>query len=274
MPELPEVQTIVNGLIRGDESHPSLQGSWIRGIEILWMKTIQYPGPDEFINRLLNQQILLIERRGKFIIIRSRENQLLIHLRMSGDLFLRPRTLEFAKHDRLILMLENGYDLVFNDPRKFGRVWLVGDESEVLGNLGPEPFDSDLNETVFYEKLSKKKKQIKPLLLDQTFLAGLGNIYSDEALFLAGIHPLTRADQISQEKAGKLLSSIRKVLLEGIQNHGASIDWVYRGGEFQTLFRVYRRTGLSCPTCGDEIQRILVGQRSTHFCPHCQPNSH
>jgi formamidopyrimidine-DNA glycosylase len=118
--------------------------------------------------------------------------------------------------------------------------------------------------------MQKRKRQIKPLLLDQSFIAGMGNIYTDEALFLSRIHPLTRADQITSAQAEQLLENIRLVLKEGIIRNGASIDWVYRGGEFQNYFRVYQRTGQPCPVCGSPIERIVVGQRGTHFCPVCQ----
>jgi formamidopyrimidine-DNA glycosylase len=114
------------------------------------------------------------------------------------------------------------------------------------------------------------KRQIKPLLLDQSFLAGLGNIYADESLNLARIHPLQRADRLTKAEARRLLASIRSVLAEGIRRNGASIDWVYRGGDFQNHFRVYQRTGQPCPRCGTPVERIVVGQRGTHFCPHCQ----
>jgi formamidopyrimidine-DNA glycosylase len=119
--------------------------------------------------------------------------------------------------------------------------------------------------------LTKRKRQLKPLLLDQTFVAGLGNIYTDEALFLARLHPLTPSNRLASHQSAGLLASIREVLQEGILHNGASIDWVYRGGDFQNHFRVYQRTGEPCLVCGADIQRILVGQRSSHFCPECQP---
>ena len=160
--------------------------------------------------------------------------------------------------------------MVFNDTRKFGRVWLVEDAQSVLGGLGPEPLDESLTGSDFYRMLQKQKRQIKPLLLDQSFLAGLGNIYTDEALFQARIHPLTAACAIQKSEANELLAAIRSVLQEGIQRNGASIDWVYRGGDFQNHFQVYQRDGQPCSRCGTEIQRITVGQRGTHFCPRCQ----
>jgi len=146
----------------------------------------------------------------------------------------------------------------------------VQNPDEFFKGLGLEPFDPALKNGGLYELLQGRKKQIKPLLLDQTFISGIGNIYADEALHMAKIHPLTRADQITKEQASFLLKAIRKVLQTGIKHNGASIDWVYRGGSYQNHFRVYQRSGDPCPVCGAEIQRIRIGQRSTHFCPVCQ----
>ena len=141
----------------------------------------------------------------------------------------------------------------------------------MVGNLGPEPLDEGLTADDFFTHLHTTRRQLKPLLLDQTFLAGLGNIYTDEALNLAKLHPLTPANSLTQDQAERLLEGIRTVLGDGIARNGASIDWVYRGGEFQNYFRVYQRTGEPCPECGTPIERITVGQRGTHFCPQCQP---
>jgi formamidopyrimidine-DNA glycosylase len=160
--------------------------------------------------------------------------------------------------------------LAFNNPRKFGRVWLLDDPGKVLGDLGPEPLDENFTAECFYQHLSRYKRQIKPLLIDQKFIAGLGNIYTDEALNLAKIHPLMLSNQLSFKQAELLLNSIRGVLKEGIRQNGASIDWVYQGGEFQNHFRVYQREGEPCPECKTPITRIVVGQRGTHLCTNCQ----
>ena len=140
----------------------------------------------------------------------------------------------------------------------------------VFARLGPEPLDGSLTGEILHQRLQNRKRQIKPLLLDQGFIAGLGNIYTDEALNLARIHPLTRANGLTRKQAEALLIAIRTVLAEGIRRNGASIDWVYQGGDFQNYFRVYQRTGEPCPVCGTSIQKIVVGQRGTHFCPVCQ----
>jgi formamidopyrimidine-DNA glycosylase len=140
-----------------------------------------------------------------------------------------------------------------------------------VGDLGPEPLDEGFTPEDFFARIHATRRQLKPLLLDQKFLAGLGNIYADEALNLAKLHPLTPANALTVQQAAHLLEGIRTVLRDGIQRNGASIDWVYRGGDFQNYFRVYQRTGLPCPKCGTPIARIIVGQRGTHFCPYCQP---
>ncbi len=211
-----------------------------------------------------------VERRGKFLVIHLTQDSLLIHLRMSGDLRVETNNTPLATHDRVVICFKDGTRLVFNDPRKFGRVWLVGSVNDVTSHLGSEPFDPALTAEMFFEILQARKRQLKPLLLDQSFIAGLGNIYVDEALFLARLHPLRLSSSLSMEEAADLLEAIRSVLSEGIKRQGASIDWVYRGGDFQNHFNAYQRTGEPCPRCGTPIERIIVGQRGTHFCPVCQ----
>ncbi len=265
MPELPEVETIIRGL------RPDLVGKRVQSVDLRWARTLATPSPVEFKKRLRGQRIEAVTRRAKYIHLHLSKGHLLIHLRMSGDLLLKERTQAPEKHDRLILTLSNGSSLAFNDARKFGRVWLTDNPDEVLARLGPEPLDAAFTSQVFYERLQAHRRQLKPLLLDQSFLAGLGNIYTDEALHMAGLHPRTKSDLISREQVEDLWRAVRNVLQEGIRRNGASIDWVYRGGEFQNHFRVYDRGGEPCPACGTAIQRILVGQRGTHICPTCQP---
>jgi formamidopyrimidine-DNA glycosylase len=215
-----------------------------------------------------------IRRRGKFIVFHLSARTLLIHLRMSGDLLLESTDAPIAPHHRLLLDLDGEIRLAFNDPRKFGRVWLTADPDSILGALGPEPLNDSLTPGILHQMLLARRRQLKPLLLDQSFLAGLGNIYTDEALHLAGLHPLSFSNTVSAQQSERLWRSIRSVLLEGIQRNGASIDWVYRGGEFQNYFKVYQRNGNPCYNCGTPIERLVVGQRGTHYCPHCQPISH
>lgn len=277
MPELPEVETIVRSLREGGRGGLPLPGRVITGIELGWERTLAEPRAEEFAARLVGQQVQDITRRAKFLILRLDTDSLLVHLRMSGDMRIEPGVddsgvpLPPGPYDRLLLYFADGQRLAFSDARKFGRVWLVSDPLLVLGGLGPEPFDPDLTPAVLFEMLRKRKRLLKPLLLDQTFLAGLGNIYTDEALHLARLHPTRLSHTLSLEEAGRLLDAIRAVLAEGIRRNGASIDWVYRGGDFQNTFRVYQRTGLPCPTCGHPVERIVIGQRGTHYCPVCQP---
>lgn len=271
MPELPEVETIVNTLKNGNGDKPSILAMEIEDTRLLWERSLAEPNPQEYKSCIPGQKIEDIDRRGKFIRFSLSNNFLLIHLRMSGSLDLQEGNKKLSKHTRMIINLKSGWSLVFIDPRKFGRIWLTSDPGKILNKLGPEPLDKSFKTEDFYKKLQGHHRQIKPLITDQKFLAGLGNIYSDEALHNAGIHPLTPSDALSQKQSGNLLQSIREVLTEGIRLNGTSIDWVYQGGDFQDQLRVYRRTGEPCPVCDEPIQRIVVGQRGTHFCPQCQP---
>mgnify|MGYP001766935767 FL=1 len=270
MPELPEVETIRRGLISGNGEIPSLLYQRIISVDLFWRKTVASPDPLQFIQELKGREVIELSRRGKFLLINLDHGTLIFHLRMSGDLRMQPAGEPTQKHDRLQLNFNSGWKLVLNDTRKFGRAWLTEDPQKVLSGIGPEPLDPDLTPDKFHAMLQVRSRQIKPLLMDQRFLAGLGNIYTDEALFSAGIHPLQRSDTLTQPEAERLLAAIREVLQKGILAKGASIDWVYRGGDFQNHFQVYKRTGSPCPRCGTPIQRIMVGQRSTHFCPVCQ----
>ncbi len=277
MPELPEVETILRGLRQGNQSTPSLLNQTIVGASLFWQKTLAEPEPAIFLSKIANNKINNISRRGKFCVFHLNHDFLLIHLRMSGDLYLRPDMgpsydlKPKQAHERLYLHLDSGWGLVFYDTRKFGRVWLTSKPESILGQLGLEPLDPHLDSDLFYSLLQSKSRQLKPLLMDQRFLAGLGNIYTDEALFDARINPLRLSNTLSPDEAADLLNAIRKMLLSGIRDHGASIDWVYRGGNFQNHFQVYQKTGSPCPRCGNPINRTVVGQRSTHYCPLCQP---
>jgi formamidopyrimidine-DNA glycosylase len=271
MPELPEVETIARTLRDGTPQLPTLISRHILGVQLLWERTLAEPSPAEFTSRLVGQVVEDIGRRGKFLVFKLTQDWLLFHLRMSGDMLVKLADAPPESHDRLLLNFDGGFLLAFNDARKFGRVWLVDELDRVVGGLGPEPLDESLTGGDFFARLHATRRQLKPLLLDQNFIAGLGNIYADEALHLAKLHPLTPANALTHEQASHLLNSIRTVLRDGIARNGASIDWVYRGGDFQNYFRVYQRTGEPCPVCGTPIARIIVGQRGTHYCPRCQP---
>jgi formamidopyrimidine-DNA glycosylase len=281
MPELPEVETITRALRDGGRGGPSIVGKQIKQAQLLWHRTLAEPDQDTFLDWMPGKTISAVSRRGKYAVINVSDRVLLIHLRMSGDLRVEKsvdehqNALPLDKHDRAVIDFIDGYRFVFMNPRKFGRMWLLENAQKELGKLGPEPLSEAFTSDHLFQLLQSRHRQLKPLLLDQTFIAGMGNIYTDEALHLAGIHPLTLSDQLNRESSDRLWKAIREVLWMGIENNGSSIDWVYRGGSFQNTFRVYQQTGKPCPVCGHEIEKILVGQRGTHFCGKCQPlNKH
>ena len=270
MPELPEVQTVAMALRNGGRGNPPIVGHVIEDVDVLWDKTIASPSVEQFKDLVRNAPIQDVRRRGKTILINLVSHTLLVHLRMSGDLLALRDEDALPAHARVIFTLSDGIRLVFNNPRKFGRMWLVPDENEVVGVLGVEPLSEAFTTEWLFAELQKRKRQIKPLLMDQHFIAGLGNIYADESLFLAKLHPLTISNEISVEQAGELQAAIQKTLQDAIKRQGSSIDWMYQGGDFQNYFNVYQQTGMPCPVCGTPIERMVVGQRGTHFCPSCQ----
>jgi len=276
LPELPEVETIARSLRQGSETAPALVGMLITRAEVLWQRSLATPAA-EFYGAIGGQTILAIGRRGKFLQLTLTQHALLIHLRMSGDLWVEGAHAPLHQHHRVLFSLAEGaaqppaWRLAFNDPRKFGRVWFTASPQAVLSRLGPEPLDEDFTPAGLHLRLQACRRQIKPLLMDQHFLAGMGNIYTDEALYRARIHPLTLSHTLDEEQTQRLWSALRAVLQEGIQRNGASIDWVYRGGAFQNTFNVYQRQDKPCPVCGAPIRRTIIGQRSSHFCPVCQP---
>lgn len=273
MPELPEVETIVQGLSK------VIIGKEIMEIIIREEKIIAYPSSSDFRKQLINKKIIGIRRRGKYILIMIEDElTLVIHLRMTGKLFIKPSDLTFDKHSHIIFRLDNAIDLRFNNVRKFGRMYLVDDNSWEraggLDKLGPEPLDDDFTLGDFHKMLRKRKSNIKGLLLNQSFLAGLGNIYVDEALFRAGILPFRRTDTLKNREIERLYKGIRNVLKMGIKYGGTSFrDYRNARGEkgsFQEKLLVYQREGKECPVCGEEIVKEKVAGRGTHFCPHCQ----
>ena len=271
MPELPEVETVVRGLRK------PLLGRTITGVHIYWRRTIARPSIAGFKRRLPGLRIRAIDRRGKYLVFelgRSSSGQptayLLIHLKMSGRLDIASRKRSLDKHDRVILDLSGGRQLRFNDTRKFGRMYLVDGVELVTGHLGPEPLSEAFTPALLKQRLARRAGRLKPLLLDQTFIAGIGNIYADEALWLARLHPLRRADSLSDAEVRALHRALRAALRDGLSHSGASFDRVYPSGEYQNHFRVYHRVGKPCRRCKRPIHRIVVGQRGTHFCAHCQ----
>ena len=272
MPELPEVETIVRALRQGGRGARGVRGAHVRAVRVLWPRTVAEPSAAAFERLWPGRTIVDVGRRGKFLRFYLDDGwHALVHLRMSGDLVVQPAPAALPRHARLYLDLDDGRRLVFNDPRKFGRWWLTRDPAAVLGHLGPEPLDPAFTPAVLAQRLRGRQARLKALLLDQRVLAGVGNIYADEALHRAGLHPLRRASTLTKAEIAALWRALRQVLQEGIANNGASIDWMYQGGGFQNRFYVYGRAGEVCYTCGTRIQRVRVAQRSTHFCPRCQP---
>jgi formamidopyrimidine-DNA glycosylase len=271
MPELPEVETVARGL------QVALTGCTITGTKVLWKRSIVPPDPDVFARRLAGQKINSVNRRGKWIVMSlSGDDTLLIHLRMSGRLVVEEDACLDNRHLRVLLFLEDGRRLSFVDQRKFGRLHLTNNPDQVLGNLGPEPLSEAFTAGRLIEMLKQRKGRIKPLLLDQHFVAGLGNIYTDESLWRARIHPLRSANTLTPAEVKGLHESIRSVLTAAIASGGTTLDDESyrqangRPGEFLGKLVVYGRAGRPCPRCEQAIERIVVGQRGTHFCPRCQ----
>lgn len=274
MPELPEVQTVVNDL-----KAAGFEGAVITRADIFWPKTISRLSVAAFQRRIKGLTIAAIRRRGKFIVFDFCDDEhLLIHLRMSGRLLVKTTGLPRLKHEHVVLNFNDHRQLRFHDTRKFGRFYLLRDANPILGRLGPEPLDSSFRAAEFADMLRNRGRMIKPLLLDQSFIAGLGNIYVDEALWDAHIHPQKIAAELDALEAKHLYHAIRKVLRRGLKNLGTTLGSGqtnffsiagYNGRNREQL-KVFRRNGLACPRCRMVIKRIVVGQRSTHICERCQ----
>jgi formamidopyrimidine-DNA glycosylase len=272
MPELPEVETISQSLRRGTDDIPPLPGMRIARVSLRWPRHIAQPSTSTFRRRIRGRTILDVGRRGKYLVFPLDRDTMLIHLRMSGDLSMSPASAAAGRFDHTVFHFEEPWELRFSDARKFGKISLVPDPQSVLGSLGPEPLDKDFTAVDLASLLDGRRRMLKPLLMDQRFIAGLGNIYVDEGLFRAGLHPTRNTGSLSGQEIRSLWRGIRAALRSGLRHNGASIDWVYRGGEFQNQFRVYQRSGEPCYKCKTPIQRIVVAQRGTHFCPQCQPS--
>ena len=269
MPELPEVETTVRAL------REPLVGSMITAVNPIWPGNISKIDLDEFRMRIKGERITAVNRRGKYLLFPlSGGDTLIIHLRMSGHLAVMPPDTPLHKHDRTIFYLADGRELRFRDQRKFGTIYLVSDPSSILGKLGPEPLSPEFTHKVLQKRLENRNRAMKTLLLDQTFVAGIGNIYADEALFYSKIHPQRASNTLSLEDIKLLHKAIQKVLELGIKREGASIDLYTKPdgtrGDMQNAVAVFRRTGEPCYECGTPIEKIKLGGRSTHFCPHCQ----
>jgi len=274
MPELPEVETIARDL-----NAAGLAGKRLTCARVYWDRTIAEPSVPEFCRLIEKKRIAAVGRRGKFLVIDfTGSGHLLIHLRMSGRLHLVSSGAERLPHEHVVFAFEDGSELRFHDTRKFGRIYLMADAERILGRLGPEPLDPMFTPRILFEGLRKRSRRMKPLLLDQGFVAGLGNIYADEALWEAQIHPRRTSDSLSAAEARALHGAIRRVLRRGIKNLGTSLGTgkanfysvARRSGRNRDELKVFRRTGEPCPRCAAPVRRIIVGQRSTHICPECQ----
>lgn len=261
MPELPEVETVVRSLA------PALVGRTIREAYFPAPRVLR-DSPETRAERLSGAVIQAIERIGKNILFRLQDGVLVIHLGMTGKLLLNTTPGPYA---RAVFTLDQG-NLVYDDVRQFGRVEWSRDLPNRLAKLGPEPLD--LPFPSFWERLRRRQGRIKPLLLNQAFVRGIGNIYADEALFRAGIHPRTETHRIGRQRAQRLHAAVVEVLRHAIEQRGSSIsdyvDALGQKGTFQQSHQVYGREGEPCRVCGQPIRRIVLGQRGTHFCPRCQ----
>ncbi|MCU0561660.1 MAG: bifunctional DNA-formamidopyrimidine glycosylase/DNA-(apurinic or apyrimidinic site) lyase [Desulfobacterales bacterium] len=274
MPELPEVETVARDL-----NAAGLVGKTVSCAQVYWPRSIAIPSPPEFCRLMERRQIQAVGRRGKFLVFRLTGGQcMLLHLRMSGRLHYLQAGAARSAHEHVVLGFDDGSELRFHDTRKFGRIYLLERAENILGRLGPEPLEAGFTAGRFADMLASRSRCLKPLLLDQTFLAGLGNIYVDEALWEARLHPQRRSNSLSTAEANALHAAIRRVLRRGIRNLGTSLGTgkanfysvSRRRGRNRDELKVFRRTGDPCPRCGSGIRRILVGQRSTHICGRCQ----
>ena len=268
MPELPEVETIKNELA------PWVEGQSFTKVTVSDAKLVCGCSTKEVQRALSGQKLESLERRGKYLIFHlSNGRSLIIHLRMTGSLLLNPKGVD--RYTRAVFHLSNGHCFVFSDRRRLGKIWLADDADTVVCKLGPEPLDKGFTPAILRQRLSRHHIPIKAALLDQSIVAGIGNMYADEALFAARIHPLRKADELSAKQVQTLHNSIRRVLEAAIGSKGASVDtYVRPDGEMGTAhfdFKVAHRGGELCPVCGGTIERCVVQNRGSYFCPRCQP---
>jgi formamidopyrimidine-DNA glycosylase len=267
MPELPEVETIKNELL------PYVVGRTIQSVDISWDKMVKYPSVSEFRDCIIGEKIIDITRRGKYLFFHlSGGNVLVMHMKMTGSLLVNPSDARFT---RAVFHLDKGIDVHFWDPRKFGKIWLEKDCNAVIEQLGPEPLDADFTPDVLENILRNRNAPVKPVILDQSIISGIGNMYADEALFEAKIHPATPANKLTKAEVKRFHAAIRTVFLKALNLKGASIrNYIRPDGQPGTAhdeFNVAHGTGKKCSRCGAPIERIVLRGRGTYFCPKCQP---
>jgi formamidopyrimidine-DNA glycosylase len=272
VPELPEVETIKNTLEK------YIKNTTIVDCKVFYGGNLKTHTTEDFIKEIKNKKIKGIFRRGKYLkIILNTGSILLIHLRMTGNLIICTEKIPVKKHTHIIIYLNTGRQIRYIDIRKFGTWYLVSPEqlNKIRGYrlLGPEPFDKDFTLDYFKNALNSKKN-IKNLLLEQTVVAGIGNIYADEILFTSGIKPFRQADTLHDNEIKRLYSSIKKELTKGIKNRGTSfsdyVDGIGEKGKNQNFLNVYQLQGTKCSRCGTIINKSKIGGRSCHYCPNCQ----
>lgn len=274
MPELPEVETTVRDL------RQTLPGRVISGVTFAdWPRMLQTHPPEVLSQLIAGEEILTVERRAKYIIVRlSNDKHLVFHRKMTGNLFWRKPDTQPDRYTHLIVGFEDGTELRFADLRKFGRVYLFLSKDELdthLQHLGPEPLLDEFTEEIFSERLGRRKGNLKSLLLDQSLVVGLGNIYVNEALFVSGLHPQRNVQSLNEVERTKLYHAIRQVLNTGIENRGTTLsdylDGEGQSGRNQESLFAHFRENEPCRNCGTTIIKIKVGQRGTYLCPTCQP---
>jgi formamidopyrimidine-DNA glycosylase len=280
MPELPEVETVARDL------RPRILGATITGARTSWARTLRTHAPEAFAEAVAGRRVEGVGRRAKQVVIElSGDAALTIHLKMTGQLFVVAAETPVDPYVRLVLELADGRELRFRDIRKFGKVGLYGrdpltgelvDEvggAAVFARLGPEPLDPGFSVGDFRRRVRRRSGRLKPLLLDQSFIAGVGNIYADESLWASRLHPLRTASTLRPPDERHLYDAIRTILSEAVERRGSSIDDYTApdgDGSMQDRLHVYQRTGEPCPRCGRPVKRIVIGARSTHFCSWCQ----
>ena len=273
MPELPEIETVKRTLA------PLISGASITACRIERPQLIKHPSSDDFSAQIVGQKILDTGRRGKFLLINLQSQDTLIaHLRMTGRMLCTPSEYPLLPHTHVIFELDNGRELRFADARRFGCLWFkrADEEDDFTGisRLGIEPFDENFGPNYLKEKLANRKVTIKQGILDQSVLAGLGNIYADEVLFAAGVDPTRKTNTITDDEWAKIAEATPPILRSSIANNGTTFSEYLDGeghkGNNMPFLQVYKRTGMPCNRCGTTIMKIKVGGRGTHFCPNCQ----
>lgn len=273
MPELPEVETVRRSLLEG-----GLAGLRIRKVRVDHQDAVHWPDAGRFARELVGQRIDGVRRRGKFLLLDLDDRTLVCHLRMTGRLWLSLAAEPELTHTHVVFDLSDGRQLRFRDVRRFGGFTLLEPDGSMapalLGRLGPEP--EQLTPDAFAAACARRgRSPVKSLLLDQSFVAGIGNIYADEALHRAGVHPVRTCGSLSKQELRDVRLALRAVLRDALRHHGTTFldfrDGQGEPGAFQAFLRVYGREGLPCRRCGTPVAKMRVAARGTHFCPRCQP---